>query len=186
MPVTSRPVLSQDIHSYMRDNNRTRKRHARYCQLYLGGQLLGGWQMFNNAEANGVHLEPEGGSDFQEVVVGARQFTITLRRQMQRGSDLPEMVRNEYPGVQDVDFRDLPFVMRYHYLYQAIMDPKGGYQTREDATWHYSDCGISNYSWGGESPTGLLTESMTAISRGYAFGDDGKQGRNVPKGLLGN
>lgn len=182
MATSGRPVLAQDIHTYMRDGNRTRKRHARYGQLYLNKQLVGGMQMFNFAETNGTHLEPEGGSDYNEIVVGQRQFSVTLRRQMMRGSDLAEMVRNEFPDVQDVDFRDLPFVLRYHYLYTSATN-KTKY---EDALWHMSDITCTQYSWGYDSPTGLLTESMTCVSRGYSFSDDGKQGRGVAKGLLGS
>ncbi len=133
MATSGRPVLSQGIHTYMRDGNRTNKRHARYGQLYLNSQIIGGVQMFNYRETNGTHLEPEGGSDYNEIVVGQRQFSVTLRRQMVRGSDLAEMVRNEFPDVQDVDFRDLPFVLRYHYLYTSATN-KTKY---EDATFSH-------------------------------------------------
>lgn len=165
----------------MSDYNTTSARHSHFGTLYLNDEPIGGMQNFNIREQNGTVFIPQAGNDWLEPQFGMRFWSGTGRRFQVRGKDIAEILQLSNTDVHDMDFRFLPFDLRWHFLFKSA----SGRTSFEDLTIHYHTVLITDYQWSFESANSLVMDDFTFIGKGYGRADSGAQGMSTPTYLWG-
>jgi hypothetical protein len=166
----------------------TMGRHALFGTLSLvvptttgaTSYTVGGMQAYSMEENNNTVFRNQAGNDWLEPVYGMREWSGQGSRFQIRGQDLMNIFSNYgvigvqnnkavLANFQDLDFRFMPFVWHYQFLYE---DPSGSL-TYENTNWAWAQVWITRYRWTFTSPTELLSEDFSFIARGYQrFGKD--------------
>lgn len=175
----ARSVRQQIIESLgnptQEDSNVTRGRHALFGTLYLDREVVGGMQNFSIRESNGTTFIPNIGNDWLEPKFGMRQWSGDGSRFILRGRDLPRTLGLGYSNAYDLDFRFLPFVLRWHYNFQSVT----GGKTFEDAMWTLHTVFITDYTIRIPDPNNMMFEDFTFIAKGLDFNDGGETTGNL-------
>jgi len=161
-----RRQITQDPLSAPNEGRHTSGRSARFIQTYMasGGSslLVGGCQSVSWDESNGSRYMAQIGNDLLELNPGVRSISGSIRRWQIRGGDFRQMLNALYPGVGDTDFRELPFDLYLHFIFQSA----SGGTTFEDQWWILHDLTVTTYGFSVPDQTSLLEDNVSFISRG--------------------
>lgn len=172
MPTPRRQII-QDPINWAVEGRHTAGRSARYIQIYINDIFTGGATNVSWDESNGSHFMAQIGNDSLEVVPGVRSVSGQISRWQIRGKDFRQMMAQLYGTVGDIDFRELPFDMRLHFIYTS---PQGGTaqggNTYEDAWWILHDCIVTSYGFRVPDQTSLLEDSVSFICKAVESWDE--------------
>lgn len=167
----------------------TSSRATRFISLWIippsGGRNaigVGGVQTQSVEQTNGGRFEPQASNDYLEIIFGAQQWTANFTRRVIRGYDMQEIALQMYPDMDDVDWREIPFILATRYIYQSY----NGGKTFEDSRWRVRKCFVNSYRIDHiPNATDVQRETLTMIASGHQrqFANGSKVG--TPNSIVG-